>query len=295
MLRLLYVAMTRAKTKLLISGHARRDEKGNIKVAAWAGKLIDAAGLLPDQFQQAAGEPFKCQTISNHPLRTWCLLADLPAPALSHPAMGQGEPPENNLLPLYQPIQEDSEIANEEEETFEELHIWRAIGQDDQVPGNVLGSMVHKAIQLWLFPEDTRLEQMLEAESYNAGLVFEEQRQNAVKKSVYLLKRFQESPVWEEISSAEERHSELPFIHKVNGKLQTGYNDLLYKSKNGWTILEFKTDPNQTPSHKKELLKKYIPQIQYYRDSTRSLLGIDARACICFLDNKGKIDLVEIK
>lgn len=61
--------------------------------------------------------------------------------------------------------------------TIDREAILASFQMDEKLSGNVLGSIVHKAIQRWLFPGDPGLSALLEMETYNAGLVSDEQRQ----------------------------------------------------------------------------------------------------------------------
>ena len=70
--------------------------------------------------------------------------------------------------------------------------------------------------------------------------------------------------------------------------------DLLYQNANGWQILDFKTDPIQTPLHKEELVQVYAPQVRRYAGVVESKLGQPVQARICFLDDQGNVELVEV-
>jgi ATP-dependent exoDNAse (exonuclease V) beta subunit len=74
-----------------------------------------------------------------------------------------------------------------------------------------------------------------------------------------------------------------------------GWIDLLYCDKKGWHILDFKTDPIQSLSQKQILLRNYNSQIQHYRDAVTTILSTNAAACICFLDDEGKVVLVDVE
>lgn len=292
-LRLLYVALTRAKSKLLISGHATCDEEGKISLASWA-KELDAAVNKPSQeYLDRKGESFEQKTISNYPLRAWCLLDVLPVPTTLRPTIGQECPVKSNLPPLYPPMEGFRQLEPEEKiDRLVELQSWRATQPDEHVPGHILGSMVHKAIQRWLFPSDPRLTALLEMEMFNAGIANEKQRLNAVDRATELLTRLRQHPIWEEINSAQDRYSELPYTYTVEGRTENRVIDLLYQTSNSWQILDFKTDPIQTLSYKEELVQVYAPQVQRYADIVASKLSQPVQARICFLDDQGKVELV---
>lgn len=292
-LRLLYVAMTRAKAKLLISGHGIQNEKGEIKLRAWADKLLEAAGLPPEIFSEAVGTLLEKQNRFDRTLGVSCLFTDTPAIKRERIESAPEAIADEGLPPLYSPITVEREPEKELEAPFEP-RLWRASQPDDHVPGDVLGSMVHKALQHWLFPGDPRLESLLKAEAFNAGLASEKQRATVVQQATALLERLRKHPIWEEIDAAQERHSELPYTYQVEGRTENRFIDLLYRSGDQWRIVDFKTDAIQSPAQKEELLNAYIPQVQRYRGAVKALLGVDAAASICFLDDRGDVGVAII-
>ena len=66
-LRLLYVALTRAEDKLIISAHATQNEEGKLSFRAWGKMLSEGLGLKSEDIHLADGEPFEFRTPSNHP------------------------------------------------------------------------------------------------------------------------------------------------------------------------------------------------------------------------------------
>jgi ATP-dependent helicase/nuclease subunit A len=294
-LRLLYVALTRAKAKLLISGHATFNANGDITLSSWAKELDGHANMPSLEFSDRKGEPFEGKTRSNYPLRVWCLLDALPAPTSLPPTLAQQGALRSNLPPLYPPAEGFGQAEPEEQvERAVELQSWRATQADERIPGQVLGRIVHKAIQRWLFPGDPHLTALLEMETFNAGLASEKLRQEGIDRATELLTRLRRHPLWEEIDSAQERYAELPYTVTLGGRLEYRVIDLLYQTANGWQILDFKTDPILTPFHKAELMQVYVPQVQRYANVVRSKLGQPVRARICFLDHQGSVELVQV-
>ena len=202
-------------------------------------------------------------------------------------------PQEPEVEPLYPSLVVPSlEPISEDEPT--EIHPWRAVGSDESVPANVIGQMVHKAIALWLFPEDPRLIPLLESEALGAGLAFRSQRQAAIRHASALLARLKNHPVYQEIQEASEHFHELPYSRMVNNHPETGYIDLLYRSPNGWQIIDFKTDSIRNVAERNELMSKYSSQMQRYASAVETLLGQKAQTRICFLDDQGRIGLIAV-
>jgi ATP-dependent helicase/nuclease subunit A len=294
-LRLLYVALTRAKHKLIISGHATPNKDGDLTFSAWAKELVREAGLLPHEFHQAGVEAFEHSSDHDYPLRVWCLWHDHPLPGITFLTPEGDKMPESNLRPLYQPIEEAKpEPALEEDEAIIDSLSWRATAQDAELPGKVLGKLVHKALHRWHFPGDPHLEEHLEAAALHAGLVSQSQRAHAIQQAIELLDRLRQHPIWAHIDAAAERYHELPYAIQVGGRTENRYIDLLYRDVNGWGIIDFKTDPIFTAGYREELLLKYSHQARRYRHAVKQLLGVDAKASICFLDDHGHVTLVEV-
>lgn len=289
-LRLLYVALTRAKSKLLISTHCKMSEKGEIKLDQWAKELIDTAGVQSDTLVRAEGKPFESQMTKEHLLRVWCTFPEIPIPMVDVPIAVKEVPRQSDLIPLYQPVEGFLAVPTETVKG----DAWRVTSQVEDVPGNVLGSMVHKAVQRWLFPSDPRLTALLEMETYNAGLVSERLRRDAIDRANELLERLHRHPIWTEVNSAQDRCSEFPFTHVMEGRMENRVVDLLYQNSNGWQLIDFKTDPILTHSYKNDLVKVYAPQVKQYADVVQSKLGQPVHARICFLDDRGKVELVTV-
>ena len=295
-LRVLYVAMTRAKTKLLISGHAKPDAKGNIKLAAWANKLDAAAGNPSQKYADAEGKPFEVQTGSNQPLRVWCLLEDTPTLQANRSAARKDGATNSDLPPLYKPILDEKVAAKEREEEIIDPHAWRATRGDKHVPGNVLGNMVHKAIQRWRFPGDPALEQLLRTQAQMEGLYDEHLLRQAIQLAEVLLERFQQHPLYNEMNTALERQHEVPFTGvSVQGNTEWGLMDCLYRTEVGWTLVDFKTDDLWNRQALKDAVDIYTPQIIRYRRAMEKWMEIAPRTLIFFLNLEGKIEVIEVK
>jgi ATP-dependent helicase/nuclease subunit A len=289
-LRLLYVALTRARSKLLISSHCKMKKEGEVDLDQWAKELVRSAGVQSVEIIQAEGKPFEFKMTEQHPLRVWCAFPESPLPMIDAPIAVQGTVTKSDLIPLYRPV--EGPLA----ETAAEIKNkgWQGTLQGEDVPGSILGSMVHKAIQRWTFPEDPRLYALLEAETFSAGLASEAQRTEAVNRAVMLLARLRGHALWEELNAAAARHHEVPYTRMAGEYPETGYIDLLYEGGGGWQIVDFKTDRIQSEAEKAALQAEYLPQVQRYRSAARELLGVEAVARICFLDDQGQVSLVGI-
>jgi ATP-dependent helicase/nuclease subunit A len=293
--RLLYVALTRSKQKLIISAHATPNKDGDLTFTAWAKELINAVGLTVQDIHQAGGEPFEQRTVNNHPLRVWCQWDNQPLPGFELPPAEVDRAPKGNLRPLYPPIADPQ--PSPEVDDGEEVIIppgWQATAQGEDVPGQVLGSLVHHALQRWCFPGEPGLEQLLESKALQIGLVQEDQRREIIQQAVERLTRLRQHPLWAQIDDAEERYHELPYSLQAAGRSENGYIDLVFRNKETWHIIEFKSDPIYTAAYRENLIKEYSPQVQRYQRAVNQLLRVTAKASLCFLDDHGQVALVEI-
>jgi ATP-dependent exoDNAse (exonuclease V) beta subunit len=175
-----------------------------------------------------------------------------------------------------------------------ERQSWQVYHLDEKLSGEVLGSIVHKAIQRWLFPGDPRLTALLEMETYRAGLVSDELRRAAITRPTELLARLRQHPLWEEINGAQERYSELPYTYTRQGKLENRVIDLLYRNAGGWNLLDFKTDSIASLAERARLVQSYTAQVQCYAQVARLQLQQPVEARLCFLDDQGRVTLVQV-
>jgi len=290
--RLLYVALTRAKNKLLISGHAAPARSGSeISVSAWLENLCAAANLPLDSLLSQAGTALTTHTAANHPVRAWCA-SEMDERATNSPINALALPADVEKQPLFEalfiaqnePVEQDEPVS---------ARTWRATGPSGYVPASVTGKMVHKAIELWLFPGDARLIPLLETAALNAGLAGAGQRGAAVRRACELLERLRAHPLWDEIASANQRHHEVPFSWMAADLADKGYIDLLYQTGSGWQLLDFKTDAIQSVSEHEAAVRKYLAQMRRYVSAVENLLGAPVHARMCFLDERGSISLTE--
>ena len=281
--RLLYVAMTRARDKLIVSGHV---SQGRSKIAGWMKELCVILEISPDELLDEAGLYSQPKTAQKHHVLVWCShgqSAQSQTEALTPSAL----PAEPQASPLYEPIIDPVQISIEaDEETVR--RVWRATEPTLFVPPSVIGQMAHKALELWLHIDDSRLIPLLESLTLDAGLATDEQRVEAVRRVRELIERFCAHPLREEIEHADERHHEVPYTRMNGDHSETGYIDLLYRKENEWFVLDFKTDAIHSEEQYKELVGKYSRQLERYASAIKQLFGQEVKLSLCFLDNNGR-------
>jgi len=288
--RLLYVALTRAKDKLIISGHMTSSR--NIGTSGWMKGLCEALDMDLDKLATEAGNFSHYRTKSNYPVLAWCIPAQ-DTPPQSVPHYEAVKPEESNAAPLYQPLMEAKHVIVEEDET-EVSRFWRATEATVHVPPSVIGQMTHKALELWLSVDDSRLIPLLESLALDAGLAIQAQRVEAVRRVHRLIERLCAHPLRIKIDSADERHHEVPYSRMRGEHAETGYMDLLYRDETGWQVIDFKTDIIRNDVMRDELLSQYETQMRRYENAVEILLGLKPKVCLCFLDDHGSINLIRV-
>jgi ATP-dependent helicase/nuclease subunit A len=93
---------------------------------------------------------------------------------------------------------------------------------------------------------------------------------------------------WRNALAAEERAVEVPFAVRVAGagavpRLLHGVIDLAFKTADGWTLIDYKTD--QLGPGIEALAARYAPQIRAYADHWSAQLGTATRAGLHFIRN----------
>ncbi|MEL7626622.1 MAG: UvrD-helicase domain-containing protein [Anaerolineaceae bacterium] len=300
-LRVLYVALTRAQNKLIISSHVCvKDGKNGEKVnlLGWTQLLDDACGNLSEGFLEHVDEPIEANTISGHALRVY-FARTLPEFEARSTKISQPEKvAEDDLTPLYEPVAGFGSLLEEEDDTdrLSEKRHWRVFEPDRELHGKPIGNLVHKALQRWLFPGDPALADLLEAETYKQDLVSDEQRQEASRRACELLDRFRHHPLWEEIDAARERYAELPYSFSATDGTQSRVIDLLYQGQDGsWQLVDFKTDAIHSLAKKEQLSYHYANQVRSYQRTAQTQLQQKVTARLCFLDDQGEVTVTRIE
>jgi ATP-dependent helicase/nuclease subunit A len=307
--RLLYVAATRAREKLLVNGCISLKQDGTPgRLGGWLGKIAGASGLdgteIPHNPEGAdvacldlrVGQtPIACTVYE--PGRRWEYHPPRPsvASALQIPV-----PP-----PLLAPVptgEEQLDRRTAEQERVSPERVWRVVPDVERAraPAWVIGSLVHEALAAWSFPDGGSpasaphsFERWAEARARAYGLTDRRQLEDATRQSRQLLLRFRAHALYREMDGADRRLHEVPYSLVVDGRIESGIIDALYLRSAAWTIVEFKTDRVTDRTRFEELLAEedYLAQAQRYLAATERLLGQRPRCVLCMLNYAGAIHL----
>lgn len=286
--RLLYVAATRARDKLLLSGHVRLKNDGRLWLDGWLAALGGQISL--DRLALSAGSanlgqgPQAGQRALSLPgwgERVGCTFYEAPPPLRQEgqTAPGAGEPFEASL-PLADPLP----FAPGEADGRLPRRTWRVVprGARPRAPHWVVGRLVHHALGHDVWPETEGIEHLLKPALWNMGLVDPGETRDAIRTTIKLLRRLSRQPLRQEIELAEARYHELPYTYTQD----SGIIDLLYRRGGRWEVLEFKTNELRTEAALVAAIEEYRPQAQRYSDAIEALMGERPRVRLCFLDYK---------
>ncbi|MGD9406027.1 MAG: 3'-5' exonuclease, partial [Anaerolineae bacterium] len=300
--RLLYVAATRAREKLILSGRISVKKDGSIsKSGGWLGTLAgekildleghplscDPEGAGAHQIDLLAGStPVACTIYE--PEYTWD----------QHPRYKETEPESAVALPppLLAPVLLEAEQVDDrvaEQDRIPVQRVWRVVPavRRPRAPAWVIGSLVHEALAAWRFPADPGFDfqRWGEARARGYGITDSQQLVDAMRRSRQLLVRFRVHPLYNEMNRADQRLHEVPYSLMVDGQVESGIIDALYRREGTWTLVEFKTDRVRDRADLERILADggYVAQAQRYVAAGDRLLG-DMPACILCMLNYGR-------
>jgi len=287
---LLYVAATRAKRKLIINGHLTAGYQ-RLRASGWLNELLEAAGMDVETLD-LTGETHIGLTPAGRDVGVQVVNA-VDAVAQRRLESQTAERPVSAELPLFQPLPVLPEPAVDMIDSDEPVRLsWRIADQRSAPAAEVVGRLVHRALQRWLFPDDPALNRLMESLAAENGLTDPRQKKICLHKVFQLLNRLRDNSLWVEVSNAQARFHEVPYTRPIPGhRLEAGTIDLLYKDKRGWHLIDFKTEELTGDQDLKEAIRKHSQQLQRYRQAVRVLLGPLASARLCFLDAQGQVKL----
>ncbi len=298
--RLLYVAATRAREKLLVSGHTKILKGGGLSLSGWLKLLGQAVGL---DDVTLAGTPCAAQTI---PLRgdgagvlyPWREESATPSSAPQAQEADGGyraSVREDLVAPLVAPASgDDAKLSVREAKP--PRRVWRVVPvtRRPEGPAWVVGSLVHVALRHWYFPNRPGWELFLRPFALEAGLTDAQEIHRTIAQARRILSRFLEHPFHGDLDRAE-RYHELPYTIEMNGAPQSGILDLLARLGSGWAVVEFKTDELRAGADLAAHIggETYDEQVRGYAAAVTHLLGARPRILIVFLNVGRRVEVVE--
>jgi len=289
--RLLYVAATRAKEKLLVSGHVKLKRDGTLSLAGWLDKFDFLREMsTPDHFPLKNGISATIYPASPADVPT----APQPDSASDYSPLPRGE--ELGVrADLLEPLISNIPLAEEKlraRESDPPQRVWRIVSKTKKpyAPAWLVGRLVHEAIRRWHFPDDD-FENFLRPFALESGLTDPKEIHAAIQESRRLLERLRAHHLFAELDSAE-RH------HEVRYDLPEGRGviDLLYRTREGWFIIDFKTDEVRSDEEAQSTISQngYDRQVARYADAIENQLKVKAEMRLVFLNVKDSISIFDL-
>jgi ATP-dependent helicase/nuclease subunit A len=292
--RLLYVALTRARELLIISGTGAKNVSGSTSWNGWLKELVahtglddsDLAGQLEGDaciaLERTLGETAVRATFYGKHYRP-AMTPVIPVAAADPP------PPDEAMLapiaaaPADEQDRPDGDLPGQR-------RVWRVVPAepDREAPAWVIGQIVHQALAAWRLPDDG-FDAWAAGRARDLGLAGKPRVDGAVARSRHLLDRFLLTDLYRRMAAAERRLHEVPYFRQVAGETQRGTIDALFLSGGSWTVVDFKTDRIDDPTSIRRLLDEtdYVDQVRRYGAAVEALLGARPRLLLCFLGVAG--------
>jgi ATP-dependent helicase/nuclease subunit A len=281
--RLLYVAATRAKEKLLISGHVKQKKDGTLSLSGWLAHFSFLENLSPEFPLLENGIYTEIYPYSQ--------ADDLSAPQVDSTSQAES-PRESDLLDPLVPSLPLAEEKLRARESDPPQRVWRIVSKakTPRAPAWLVGRLVHEAIHRWRFDD---LDDFLKPFALESGLTNEAEIHAAIQESRRMLERLRAHQLFAELDSAREaRH------HEVRYDLPDGRGiiDLLYHTEAGWFIIDFKTDEVRSDAEAQSAISQngYDRQVERYAQAVENQLNVKAKTRLVFLNVKDSIVIFDL-
>ncbi|MDW7967394.1 MAG: UvrD-helicase domain-containing protein [Thermoanaerobaculum sp.] len=291
--RVLYVAMTRARDRLVISGHwnPARAQGSLVRLI----KQREHFPPLDQRFSQLAdGSAWEEDGVlwvlptRRQPRRRGAPGAWKPAPELERlQEEGQRLAESRRVAGCREQLSVSASMSGEaHEELHRQLEAW-ADQDENQSPWNQdvslwAGTVVHRALQRWDFnraPEAELDRQRQLLHSYLLGVRDPEVRSAAKEKAQEILQRFAEGQLFPLFCALKNRvlGREIPLFTAADGSRAWGFfsgaADLLYEEPGGLVVVDFKTDQVEGEAVQRRA-EAYLSQGRRYAQALQGALGL---------------------
>jgi ATP-dependent helicase/nuclease subunit A len=287
-LRVLYVAMTRAREKLILSASGTRGKNGAIRTSGWFSKFLDRYNLKVDEIFNPAVIPsgrFQVADEQGVP-HSFILIRDRderPVPEvveeeiLTSAEMPSGYPaaPQAGLEPIS--VVEYLKEAGSFPVDFQVADDGSLLSDEEAEGGIELGRWVHRLLEVlpWDLPE-SGWEEYARREA--RLLLRREATMEEIAEALRLTANFRRSPLADKARAATRKLSEFPFIFEAQEALLRGKLDLAFEDSDGWTLVDYKSDRRIS----EERLEVYKKQLSFYAQGWEELTGETPHQALLF-------------
>ena len=311
-LRILYVAFTRAREKLILVGTVENDK---------ALDKFNNAAILSAEVIQSANRPLDWLLMVKDSLADTFDISTLDAKDITSPAAeisdadtsttkaaAQIDKPDTPPLdiPAKLSVTEIKRRLDAEDDTRTEITGRRKIIyrrpnflQKAEMTAAEYGTAMHSVMQHLDLAGDLSAEGILaQIDSFVERQILTEEQAAAVRRKVGNISNFFTTQIGNSIISAQEVYRELPFNQNIDaGEVFSGAAgekvflqgiiDVLFKDADGkWILLDYKTDRDNSDEHFRH---EYRRQIEYYTRAAESLAGFKIAEKYLYLLGAGRL------
>ncbi|MFA5162042.1 MAG: UvrD-helicase domain-containing protein [Elusimicrobiales bacterium] len=276
--RIFYVAMTRARSRLILAGN--REKPPEISFGGFLAK----AGFIPPSPEEEAG--FRCSPLA--PVK------DIPAQAMApQPRRAAEQPPRAAEWAARWRRRLEARDAEAGRRTFatptgaerdaETGHIRQEISEFAGPDRLLIGKLCHRVLELHDFSRAITRDETERALNYFAFQHHVPDYKAAADEAFGILSRFAASGIYGEIAAGEILGRELPFaLEQEDGSLMRGVIDMAFRREGKLVLFDYKTEAAPAGGEA-AAAEKYRAQARAYRKAAGLIFGEDALAEIIFL------------
>jgi ATP-dependent helicase/nuclease subunit A len=311
-MRVLYVALTRAKEKLIITASVKPDKEikadynsylGIIMQSKgeddWKGNITEKTYKLADIYETELEETLTGRNLKKE-LEEKLYGAGVAAPDImerirfnyDHAALrnlyNKTSVSELKIAAMHKGLLKDEE---EEKTIFptelKEKYIPDFVGQEEkEVSGAARGSAYHRAMELMDFAKDSSDYEAVMQENIRSGRLLEEDYKLVDKRKIL---KFLDSPLGQRMHAAAETdnlYKEQPFVLGIRADrlsdefpsdetvMIQGIIDVFFIEDGEIVLMDYKTD---AVKEEKELIDRYKTQLDYYEEALKRITGMNVK------------------
>ena len=299
-LRILYVAMTRSKEKLFLSGTVSNENalnKTSDKINCpldWLLSLKNLEDVFDFEVIDAANIEIADEKISET-VEEKTVTAVEKLPAL------ENIPAKLSVTELKRRINEDTEFDNLNAKNY--TYQRPDFLQNKNISGAEFGTVMHSVMQHLNFGGDlTRAGVVKQIENLVKIQVITPEHAEIVLRKAGNISDFFYSEIGKKVILAQEVYRELPFsffvdasttniFHRADKILIQGIIDLLFKFDGKWYLVDYKTDRNNSDEY---FQQEYREQIRYYVKAVETVAKIKIEEQYLYLLGAGRFIKVSV-
>jgi ATP-dependent helicase/nuclease subunit A len=292
--RVLYVAMTRAREKLILSASCSMGKNETRQTNGWFKLFLSRYNLNPDQLFDPTVIPsgyFQVGDDQGVPMQYRLLRAqdqqplpdmsfEVALPAVSPPAGFPVTPgPGVEPVPIVAYLKERGKFPVD----FQVADDGSLLSDEETEGGIALGRWVHHLLEI--LPWNLSKSDWQECARKEAKILFRrEATQAEITEALRLTANFLRSPLADRARAANRVLREFPFLFEAQGVLLKGKLDLAFEDASGWTLVDYKSDRRLSD----ERFAAYQAQLQLYAQGWKALTGQAAVQTLLFFLDEAK-------